>query len=49
MPLITATRLRGAHVKCALCFIDLVAPGEQKLIPPVAEWQRVAKEVTHQS
>ena len=33
----------------APCFIELVTPGEHELIPPVAEWQRVAKEVTHQN
>jgi acetolactate synthase-1/2/3 large subunit len=30
----------------APCFIELVTPGEHELIPPVAEWQRVAMEAT---
>lgn len=32
----------------APCFIELVTPGEHELIPPVAEWQQVAEEATHQ-
>ena len=46
--------LRGARVKRALsygapCFIELVTPGEQDLIPPVVEWLRVAREAAKQS
>ena len=33
----------------APCFIELATPGEHELIPPVAEWQRVAKEAARQS
>lgn len=31
------------------CFMELVTPGEHKMIAPVAEWQRVAGEAAEQS
>jgi hypothetical protein len=29
----------------APCFIELVTPGEHEVMPPLAEWQRMAVEV----
>ena len=33
----------------APCFIELMTPGEHELTPPVAEWQRMAKEAPYQT
>ncbi len=33
----------------AQAVVELATPGEHEIIPPVAEWQRMTKEVPHQS